>query len=85
MKDKKDKILIETITDLDGHELIVYLKNGEIKKVWNIGWGYDEGDDYAHIITNASPFINGASIDVFFSNDIARIIKMENNETIYKT
>lgn len=84
MEIRKDKILIETIRSQDGHELIIQLINGEIKTVWNIAWGYDNGDDFAHITTNISPAIKGASIDIFYSYDIARIIKVENNSTIYE-
>jgi hypothetical protein len=84
MDTRKDKKLIETIKNQDGNHLSIQLKNGEIKSVWNIAWGYDIGDDYAHITTNISPTIKGTSIDIFCSYEIARIMKVENNSTIYE-
>ena len=69
MKDWKDKILIETISDLDGHELIVHLKNGEIKKVWNIAFGDDEGDEgLTFKVFRFNSLLNGTFGSEHFSN-----------------
>ena len=65
-------------------KIYVHLKNGESRIVWNIAWGYDIGDDYAHITTNISPTVEGASIDVFYSYEIVRIINTDNDDTIYE-
>ena len=45
--------------------------------VWNIAWGYDIGDEYAHITTNISPAMKDASVDFFYTNDILEIINAE--------
>jgi hypothetical protein len=39
------------------------LSGGETLSVFNIVWGYDLGDGFAHVTTNISPEIAGTSID----------------------
>jgi hypothetical protein len=80
----KDNILIEIFKNHNGHELKVQLRNGEIKSVWNIAWGYDIGDEYAHITSNISPEVIGSTIDFFYSHEITRIIEVESNRTIFE-
>ncbi|MFF9351545.1 hypothetical protein [Streptomyces sp. NPDC014734] len=42
--------------------------------VFNIAWGYDLGDEYAHITTNISPDVDGESVDFFFTGSLAAIV-----------
>jgi len=51
--------------------------------VRNIAWGYDEGDDWAHITSNISPAIEGAPIDFFSTRDVLRIDDSETGETLF--
>lgn len=69
----KDENIIETFKSRDGLETKVELKNGKQLIVWNIAWGYNMGDDYAHITTNISPNVDKGSIDFFYTNEIAKI------------
>jgi hypothetical protein len=71
----KDKSIIDTFKSRDGFETKVELQNGKIITVWNIAWGYDFGDEYAHITTNISPNIPNATIDLFYTNEIVKIYK----------
>ncbi|MBF7091264.1 hypothetical protein IUY40_06905 [Flavobacterium sp. ALJ2] len=73
----KDKNIIDIFKSRDGHETKVELKNGRLISVWNIAWGYDIGDEFAHITTNISPNIDNATIDFFFTNEINKILTDE--------
>jgi hypothetical protein len=42
--------------------------------VRNIAWGYDIGDEFAHVTTNVSPAVEGASIDFFFTSEVRAVI-----------
>lgn len=53
---------------------MVTLLDGRTYTVHNIAWGYDSGDAHAHVTTNISPDVDGASIDLFFTNEISRIV-----------
>lgn len=39
----------------------------------NIAWGYNLGDGYAHVTTNASPFVDDLPIDVFSTERVTQI------------
>ena len=73
----KDKSIIDIFISRDGLETKVELKNGRLISVWNIAWGYDIGDEFAHITTNISPNVDNATIDFFFTNEISRILTDE--------
>jgi hypothetical protein len=73
----KDKSIIDIFKSRDGLETKVELKNGRLISVWNIAWGYDIGDEFAHITTNISPNVDNATIDFFFTNEISRILTDE--------
>ena len=73
----KDKSIIDIFISRDGIETKVELKNGRLVSIWNIAWGYDIGDAFAHITTNISPNIDNAQIDFFFTNEISRILTDE--------
>jgi hypothetical protein len=76
---------IEVITLLssrDGIPTLVALNNGSNCTVHNIAWGYDIGDEHAHVTTNVSPKIDGASIDFFFTSDIQSITDPSSGETL---
>ena len=70
----KDKSIIDIFKSRDGLETKVEFKNGRLISVWNIAWGYDIGDEFAHITTNISPNIDNATIDFFFTNEISKIL-----------
>jgi hypothetical protein len=70
----KDQSIIDIFKSRDGLETKVELKNGKLISVWNIAWGYDIGDEFAHITSNISPNIDNATIDFFFSTEISKIL-----------
>lgn len=54
-------------------------------RVLNIAWGEDMGDDYEHLTTNVSPSDEGESIDLFFTDEIVRVIGPESGAILWAT
>lgn len=69
-----DKALIELLNGRDGRKTTVVLVDGRRFDLWNIAWGYDMGDEFAHVTTNCSPFVEGTRLDVFFTNEVAVVL-----------
>lgn len=80
----KDKFIIALLEKRDGLATFIRLKNGNSLKILNIAYGYDMGDEFAHVTTNISPSIEGESIDFFFTSKIVEIIDPENKEVLFK-
>jgi hypothetical protein len=68
-----DGELLDLLMRREGIPTLVTLNSGLQVTVHNIAWGYDIGDQYAHVTTNISPRIASASIDFFFTSDIRSI------------
>lgn len=66
--------IIPVLRARDGKETGVLLSNERALTVYNIAWGDDLGDDFEHVTTNASPKVDGATIDLFFTDEVASII-----------
>ena len=67
----------------DGNPTEVVLFDGTTVLAYNIAWGYDLGDEYAHVTTNASPFIEGMPLDLFFTNEVARLVDPATQEVLF--
>ncbi|MGW6688713.1 hypothetical protein [Streptomyces sp. NPDC054961] len=52
----------------------VILREGAQLTVFNIAWGYDLGDAYAHVTSNMSPPVEGATVDFFSTNSVVAIL-----------
>ena len=63
--DPRDVQVLAVLQARDGVLTEVAHVNGRRLRVWNIAWGYDEADCFAHITSNCSPFIEGEALDVF--------------------
>lgn len=70
----RDDAIIRLLRDRDGVASEVVLHDGTELTVFNIAWGYDMGDEYAHVTTNISPDVDGASIDVFSTESVEKIV-----------
>ena len=70
---RRDDELVDLLVQRDGVRTIVCLRDGRRLSVFNIGWGYDEGDSYAHVTTNISPNVRGERADIFSTSEIATI------------
>ena len=73
-----DKKIIDLFTTRDGVETIVELNNGAAISVWNIVYGYDIGDEFAHITSNISPNIDNCNVDFFYTTDIKGLFTADN-------
>lgn len=73
MTPEEDKRIIEILKTRDTLETHVQLKSGKVAKLWSIAWGYDMGDDFAHITTNISPEQPEQDIDFFYTHEIVKI------------
>ena len=77
-----DTPLIKTLRRRDGLLTTVHLKDGSHSVVKDIAWGYDPGDEYAHITTNISPGGDGLSIDFFYSHAVVGLSDTHSGDTI---
>jgi hypothetical protein len=68
-----DSGLIETLTARDGLPTLLTLKDGRQRTRHNIAWGYDIGDGFAHVTTNISPEVDGATVDFFYTSEVESI------------
>ena len=79
----KDEHIIKIFKTTDQIEKMVFLDNNSVLTVWNIAWGYDIGDEFAHITTNISPEIKNSDIDYFYTNEIQKIEDLTNGKILY--
>lgn len=70
---KPDSELIAVFQRRDGMRTEVTLANGQRLSVWNIAWGYDIGDEYAHVTTNCSPFVGKEPLDFFYTDEVTEV------------
>lgn len=82
MTQPADDEVINLLVERDGIATTVALRNGLGLTVHNIAWGYDIGDEYAHVTSNISPDVEGASVDFFFTNEIESISDPESGKTL---
>lgn len=53
--------------------------------VFNIAWGEDMGDEFEHLTSNNSPFVDGADADLFFTDEVVRVVDPETGVTMWET
>jgi hypothetical protein len=65
-----DLSILAELQDREGQLTEVVLRSGSVIRCFNIAWGYDTGDEFAHVTTNISPDVPGEDIDFFFTNEV---------------
>ena len=75
--------ILAVLKKRDGIETQVRLKTGRVYRVFNIAWGQDDSDPELHVTTNISPDIEGASVDLFFTNEVSALLDPTSNETLF--
>ena len=70
----RDDAILRMLQERDGMPSQVVLSDGETLTVFNIAWGYDFGDEFAHVTTNISPLITGQIIDFFSTESVKAIV-----------
>ena len=51
----------------------------------NIAWGQDMGDDFEHLTSNISPSADGATIDLFFTDEVVRVVDPQSGYILWQT
>lgn len=85
MENPADTELIDLFRSYDGKRLDVRLRHGTVSPVFNIAWGYDMDDPYAHVSTNISPGIDGQPIDFFFTYAVVAVSDPSTGTELYRS
>ena len=78
------KAIVKILEKRCGQLTVAHLANGKVLKVKDIVWGYDMGDDFAHITTNISPPQDEAEVDFFYVNEVSKLLDPETGKIIYE-
>lgn len=79
-----DESLIALLNERNSLPTEVVLADGRRLHVRNIAWAYDMGDEFAHITTNCSPFVDRLPIDFFFTSEVEAVID-EHGHDLYRS
>jgi len=85
VKTQVDDELIALFRAHDGKHLDVRLREGSTSPVFNIAWGYDMGDSYAHVTTNISPEIDEQPIDFFFTYAVVAVSDPSTGSELFRS
>ncbi|MFF2149462.1 hypothetical protein [Kitasatospora sp. NPDC058190] len=81
----RDTAIVDLLQERDGLSTEVVLRDGVRLVVLNSACGYDIGDEYAHVTTNVSPFVEDGEIGFFFTSDVAVIADPSTGEILLRT
>ena len=70
----QDELLIQLLRGRGGQPTLVVLTDGREVAIFNIAWGYDAGDAFAHVTTNISPQVDEAGADSFSTSEVAKVV-----------
>jgi hypothetical protein len=59
-----------------------FMRDGTAVEVWNVAWGYDLGNDFAHVTSNISPEQPGCPIDFFYTHQVQKVVDAESGREI---
>jgi hypothetical protein len=79
---RRDGEVLAALRASDGCATEVQLRDGRSLRVWNVAWGYDAGDSWAHITTNISPSVTGEQVDYFYSHQVDRIAESDSGRLL---
>ncbi len=85
MANTADNEIIRVLESQDGKWTAIEMKDGKCYRAMNIVFGYDIGDEWAHVTTNISPNIEGADIDFFFTSEVAFLRDEESNDVLFQS
>jgi hypothetical protein len=80
----RDEDILAVLQRRDGVPTTVMLADGGEVLVFNIAWGYDIGDAYAHVTTNFSPRVEGTRIDFFYTSAVTRMVDPLTRGVLYE-
>ena len=58
----------------DGKRTTVVVRDGRRYDVFNAVYGYDMGDEYAHVVTNLDSDVPGQQVEFFTTDDVAVVL-----------
>lgn len=79
----RDEEILGILQGRDGVASQVVLSDGRKLIVVNIAWGYDLGEQFAHVTTNVSPGVDGAAVDVFSTMLVEAIVDPGDGAVLY--
>lgn len=77
--------VIPVLQARDGKSTKIELSEHRVLEVLNIAWGQDDGDDYEHITINVSPDTAAGAIELFFTDEVARIVDPVSGAVLWET
>ena len=77
--------VVPVLSARDGRSTKVELSEHRVFEVLNIAWGQDDGDDYEHITINVSPDAGAGIIELFFTDEVARIVDPVSGAVLWET
>ncbi|NMO51952.1 hypothetical protein HH310_12190 [Actinoplanes sp. TBRC 11911] len=80
----QDEERLQRLARRAGSETVVILRDGRRLSVYDIAWGYDVGDAWAHVTTNISPGFEGAPVDLFVTSEVVLVVDPATDEIVYK-
>lgn len=78
-------LVVPALRARNGQLTDVLLSGERTVSVHNIAWGQDLGDDFEHVTTNISPAMSGATVDMFFTDEIEKIVAPDTGATIWQS
>ena len=60
------------------------LSGARTLRIFNVAWGEGLGDDFEHITSNISPRVDDATIDFFFTDEVASIVEPARDEPLWE-
>jgi hypothetical protein len=81
--DPADLRVLAVLQARDGVLTEVALSDGQVLPVWDIAWGYDAGDSWAHVSTNISPGPPGSPFDVFSTSEVLTVRAPETGDVLF--
>jgi hypothetical protein len=79
----KDDRMLAVFHERDGQPTRVVLSNGRELIAYTIAWGYDMGDEYSHVTTNASPFVEGAPLNFFVTSEVDQLVDPDEGVVLF--
>ena len=78
----RDDEILRVLQDRDGTPTTVLLRDGRSLTVFDISWGYDMGDEFAHVTTNVGLKDENTPLDVFTTDTVVKIVAPESGEVL---
>lgn len=78
-----DESVLGVFQERDGRPTRALLRDGRSLVVHNIAWGYDDGDEWAHITSNISPRVQGFGIDFFHTSEVLSLTDAESGRVLF--